>query len=458
MKKFLFMFLLAAAVASVFTFVVADEDQDGKKFVIHGEIRERADYNDNFFDFDNDVADSFLIFPYRARLAAEGHFGKGVVGYAEFQTIGVWGDDIPNFGETPGPVGGTSDGSSLSNVLGNSFILDQNINNDGNNDVKLYQGYIALTDIAGSHFTLKFGRQEIVKGSEMLLGDNDFYAGLSHDAALACWNTDSIDLDLWWSRPFQSQFGVFGTPDHGSVNFYGAWVDFKKIPANINVAAYLLYYEDGRQAGLPDPARRAFYTVGGRANHSADPGQSGLVWSGELALQKGDFNNGPSRGDTGDISAMAFELMAGWQFHTGNADHIIKGFFARASGDDDPLDSDNESFDPLFQDSHMRYGFTDLFTLSDLTAASIGWNMRMNDHSFGVDYWMYRMTEEELIAGNNEDDLGTEIDGWWKYQYSPNTQVMAGVGLFMPGDAIEASLGTSADSYMRVLGNLRLRF
>jgi len=35
---------------------------------------------------------------------------------------------------------------------------------------------------------------------------------------------------------------------------------------------------------------------------------------------------------------------------------------------------------------------------------------------------------------------------------------MAGVGLFQPGDAIEAALGTSADSYMRVLGNLRLRF
>ncbi|PYQ14014.1 MAG: hypothetical protein DMH00_02650 [Acidobacteria bacterium] len=41
MKKFLYMFLLAAAVASAFSFVLAAEDESmgEKKFVLHGEIR-----------------------------------------------------------------------------------------------------------------------------------------------------------------------------------------------------------------------------------------------------------------------------------------------------------------------------------------------------------------------------------------------------------------------------------
>ena len=51
MKKFLFMFLLAAAVAGAFTFALAEEPTQGeeeKKFVIHGEVRQRADFIDNF--------------------------------------------------------------------------------------------------------------------------------------------------------------------------------------------------------------------------------------------------------------------------------------------------------------------------------------------------------------------------------------------------------------------------
>jgi hypothetical protein len=463
MKKFLFMFLLAAAVASVFTFVVADEDQDGKKFVIHGEIRERADYNENLSDFDDDSPDSFLFFPYRVRIAAEGHFGKDVVGYIELQSFGVWGDAPPNRGGITsfGPVFGASDSNPFpGGFTGTRANVDQNVNNAlffTLNDVQIYQGWIGLNNIGGSKFSLKFGRQEIVKGSEMLLGDSDFYSGLSHDGGVACWNADAIDLDLWWTRPLQSGgVGFGGTPDHESVNFYGAWADFKKIPANIGVAAYLLYYEDGTTSLGSD--RRAFWTIGGRANHSVDPGQSGLAWSAELALQRGDYNIGPGLGDTGDISALGFEGMVGWQFHGGNTDHMIKGFYAMGSGDDDPADTDAEAFDPLFQDTHMRYGFTDLFTLSDLTALSFGWNMRTNDNSFGIDLWKFQATEDVLTAAaTEENDLGAEVDAWWKYQYNPNTQFMAGLGYFMPGDAIDDELGTD-DAGVRLVGNLRLRF
>ena len=253
MKKFLFLFLLAAAVASAFTFVLAEDDQGEKKFVIHGEVRQRADYLDNFTDFDDDNSDSGLMYPYRARLAAEGHFSKDVIGYAEFQMFGVWGDGTPNRAGNPF---GVIDGISFTGPGFGLTPVEQNIGNSAGNSVDLYQAWIGLNNIGGTTLSLKIGRQEIVKGSEMLLGDSDFYSGLSHDGIVGCWQKDSFDLDVWMTRPWQNSVitnAPLGFPDHQSINFYGAWVDFTKIPKKIGVAAYLMYLENGEQLPSPSP-------------------------------------------------------------------------------------------------------------------------------------------------------------------------------------------------------------
>ncbi len=466
MKKFLFTFLLAAAVASAFTFVLAQEDQGDqgeKKFIIHGEIRERADYINNFSDFNNDVSDSGLMFPYRARLAAEGHFSKDIVGYAEFQMFGVWGDTLPIRG-----VDGITpiiDGVSGNNgaVFGQHNIEQNNGSNFTGNSVDLYQAWIGLNNIGGTKFSLKIGRQELVKGSEMLLGDLDFYSGISHDGMVGCFNHDSFDLDVWWTRPFQNAniFGPnpYGPPDHQSINFYGGWVDFKKIPRKIGVAAYVMYYENGTQ--VIDPGRRAFYTIGARANKDAETGKNGLVWSAELAMQSGKFNIGPGLGDTGDISASAYELMLGYNLKGGRGDHLFQVKYDVGSGNKEGQSPDKaKAFDPLFQDYHMRYGLSDIFTLTDLTAMSLGWNMHAKDHFFGVDLWKYDLTEDVTQPGGKTSSLGSEVDGWWKYMYNPNTQILAGFAYFKPGDVIKFATVPNAptDAGLRLVGNLRLRF
>jgi hypothetical protein len=171
-------------------------------------------------------------------------------------------------------------------------------------------------------------------------------------------------------------------------------------------------------------------------------------------------------GDNGDISASAFEGMFGYNLHTGNADHLFQIKVAGATGNKDPNDPDfdptkAEAFDPLFQDYHMRYGLSDIFVLSDLMATSIGWQMTQENHIFGVDYWTYALAEDAIDAsGNKQSGLGSEVDGWWKYQYNPNTQVMAGVAYFMPGDVVKFSTVPNAptDPGLRIVTNLRLRF
>jgi hypothetical protein len=463
MKKFLFMFLLVAAVAGAFSFVLAAEDEamGEKKFVLHGEIRQRADYNENLSDFSDDFGDdSYLMFPYRARIAAEGHFTKDITGYVEFQAFGVWGDTPPIRGFAFGPVG-------ADNVFGPFFPTNNNIDQNANsgqlfgNDVELYQAFISLNNIGGSNFSLKLGRQEIVKGTEMLLGDNDFYSGISHDAAMASWQSDHFDLAFWWSRPLQTPFPATTaappTPDHDSVNFYGAYLDWDRYDSGIGWAAYALNYQSAALVSpLPDPSRRQFWTIGGRVDRDVT-GKSGIYWNAELAYQTGDWNNGPDGGDTGSIKAMGWEGTIGYNFH-GDHDNKVQVIYDMASGDDDPADDDAENFDPLFQDSHDRYGLTDIFTFSNLTVWGVGFHSTMGDRSsWGVDYFNQSLTEEDPVL--DEDQLGQELDGWWKFQYTTNTQIMAGVAWFDPGDAIDAALSPiGTDAGIRFLAQARLRW
>jgi len=463
MKKFLTMFLFAAAVASAFSFILAAEDEamGEKKFVLHGEIRQRADFNDNLLDFSDDTSDSFVFFPYRARVSAEGHFSKGVTGYVEFQSFCVWGDVPPIKDDAFGPVGGSSPDSQTLPITFTNIFAETNSGQFFSNDVELYQAYIGLNEIGGSKFSLKIGRQELVRGTEMLLGDNDFYDGISHDGIVGTWRTDHFALDIFWTRPLQSPDALFDgvsppvVPDHQSANFYGAWLDWDRYDSGLGWAAYALYYEDGNQTA-GDPSRRAFWTLGGRADRDVTD-KKGFFFNGEFALQKGEYNVGPGLGDTGDIKAMAFEGMIGFDFG-GDRHHRIRGWYDMASGDDDPTDTDAKGFDPLFQDSHYRYGFTDRFVFSNLTVFGVGWSMTLSDRqSLGVDFFNQAMTEEDPATG--EDQIAQELDGWWKLQYTPNTQVMVGLGYLMPGDEIDALLSPSdGDAGMRLLSQVRLRW
>ncbi|MCI0569077.1 MAG: alginate export family protein [Acidobacteria bacterium] len=466
MKKFLYMFLLVAAVASAFSFVVAQTDDPGeKKFVLHGEIRQRADYEDNLTDFTSDLDDSFLMFPYRARIAAEGHFTKNVTGYVEFQAFGVWGDAPPIKGFQFGPVGADVN-SPIPFPVNSAILQNTNSGQDFGNDVELYQGYIGLNEIAGSQFSLILGRQEIVKGTEMLLGDNDFYNGVSHDAAMGTWQAKNFALDVWWSRPLQTPAAITSSPggtvpDHQSINFYGAWLNWNRYDNGVTWAAYILDYDDGLSTGLPDAVRSQFVTLGARTDREIS-GKNGIYWNAEFAYQSGDYNNGPNLQDTGSIKATGWEGTLGFNLY-GSYDHKFQILYDVASGDDDFTNDDAENFNPLFQDSHDRYGFTDIFVFSNLTVWGLGYHAIVSDtQSWGVDYFNQSLSED-IVGGpaNGENALGQEIDGWWKMQYTANTQVMVGAAWFDPGDAIDAdnsASGLSTDAGIRLLAQVRLRW
>src|SRR6267378_3904796 len=152
-------------------------------------------------------------------------------------------------------------------------------------DAELYQGNMTFDQLWSKNFSLRIGRQEIVAGNELLLGDLDFYTGISHDGGVGTWKLKKVNLMVWYTRPFDSQVSLAGGAQFsppgtyaigaadGTQNFYGGyatWV-FKKDQTF-----------DVYGMNLNARATSNIQTVGARYAHDSTT-KDGFIWDAELA-------------------------------------------------------------------------------------------------------------------------------------------------------------------------------
>jgi len=426
---------------------MADDD---KPFTIHGEVRIRSEYTSNTFDLsDTDSADNTTYWPYRVRLAAEGRFGKNVTAWIEFQNAGIFGAADATFFFGPfSTVPPSRNGSDVAGIEG-----------DG---AELYQGNIKVKGLWSDNFSVTFGRQEITAGTELLLGDLDFYSGISHDGLTGTFDFKKWDLMLLYTRVQQSDLGIgFGNylpnlpPDQifpidaeifgGTTDFMGGYATFG-IKGGHNFDIYLFDLKNHEAA---------FDVMTYGARYSKN-NPEGLFWNVEYALQSGDVSAVQSAG--GDV------LEAWLGFHFGKK-HAIWGKYAAASGDD-PGSADMDAFIPLFGDYHNRLGRGDWFQLSGsatalgggsngIDAYAVGYTGNYTDKAeWGVAYWDYSAGE---VGAGLDDNLGQAIDLYVSYKYSDNLTFSASGSQFSPDEGL-AGVGGPDDSVYRIYGQARLRF
>ncbi|HYV86021.1 MAG TPA: alginate export family protein [Patescibacteria group bacterium] len=463
MKKYLFAALLIVGLALVLAPPQAFAQED-KPFTVHGEVRMRGEYDNNATDFDNDTTDGGLFWPYRVRIAVEGKFTKNVDGYIEVQSTGI----------------GGGDSSFLVSGLG--APTSQNPRWAGNGtfqDTGLYQGYVTLNELWSKSFSLRIGRQEIVAGNKFLLGDEEWYAGISHDGVVGMWHMKKVDIKAWYTRPYDSSSffngggnafgdlppGLTGLAGNGAnVDFFGGYVTFP-IHKTWGVDAYLMDINDRGLGG-------SWQTFGGRFfNDNWNKG--GLIWNVEYAMQAGKIAGGASAGVVTDLDAngKAGEALVGWNFKSKKNMHRIYGKYEYASGDDPTSTDKFEGFAPLYGDIHGRTGMGDWFQVSafstlvgggvgtgfGLKAWSVGYDGHFGDrHEIGVAYWDYKADDDQ--GSPDGDALGTAIDIWYGFNYSKNVAFQAAYSELSPGDALTASGAVPDDSAQRLYGQVRLRF
>src|SRR5262249_54156778 len=130
MKKLIYAALLFVGVVILMAPPAMAQDEQ-KPFTIHGEVRFRGDYQANASDFDKSVGDSGDFWPFRIRIAAEGHFTKNISTWIEFQDSG-------HAGAVNTPI-----------KEGNQDVFD----GDG---VEMYQGNVTFNQLWSKNFSLRF--------------------------------------------------------------------------------------------------------------------------------------------------------------------------------------------------------------------------------------------------------------------------------------------------------------
>jgi len=443
MKKLMYVAILALGVVVMMTPPVMAQDE--KPFTIHGEARFRGEYDANAQDFNDDGgADNYSYWPYRLRLAAEGKFTKGITAWIEFQNGGVFGNQ------------------GFTERLGSDLT--------GGQSAELYQGNLSIDKLWWKGFSVRIGRQEMVAGTELMLGDLDFYQGRSFDALTGNYKMKKGNVMLFYSRVAQGktdlftpgflppdQVGTFGPSFVYNVNFMGVYTNWDIGMGTLD--AYLLNLKD-------HDSPSDVMTLGARWGKDVS-GKNGLYWNIEYAMQSGDADSTPGFEESaeGDVA----EGWIGWNFKSGKNNHRVYARLGMASGDDSTT-ADYEGFIPMFGDFHNRLGHGDFFQLSGaptglggglllddgITGTALGWNGMFGDrHELGAELWSFT-SEQENAAG--EDKLGSEIDFWYSFNYSKNLIFSASLSQLSPDDGLTGGAGAPDDSVTRLYGNARLRF
>jgi hypothetical protein len=253
------------------------------------------------------------------------------------------------------------------------------------------------------------------------------------------------------------------------VTFAGASVDFTIGEAG-TLEPYVLMLRDG----IYDDSGGKLYTLGARFGRDIPMADDDRAWDWnvEAAQQFGDFEPG---GVDESFGGNIVEAWLGFNFGESDSHHRLHVGALYASGDEDALDGDFDSFVPMFPDDHAnnRLGDLDLFgdggfglnivgdllvtdfsivtsAMSNVTDLNVGWEWWGEKSSVMVAAHVLS-TSEDL---GTEDEIGNELDARYGYEYTNHVAFELGAANLFAGDL----LGTDADDILRGWAQVRLRW
>ncbi len=440
-----------------------------------GQIRERFEYVDNLRDFRTGRDDETDFVDSRVRLGLALEFQDRVNALIELQHVGYFGDSSTEFGP--------------------------NLRNDEDSEVQLYQAYIDFEKFFGTPVRFRCGRQEIVKGTQFLIGNADFDEGLTFDAVrfTHVFHGPGLEIDFWAARLSDNYVNALVTPgspddvrfDDDKRDFFGFYSTWTGVHEKANfidaLEFYVLFIHD--QTGDLNDANAALtgrspaflrpigmtanfsndfvgedrWTVGGRIYGSLiDDEVRRLSYNFEMAFQFGDAgHNGAFDMDTGEpvpgggarkqgsIRALGIEANVRHRWKEAFLSPSLEFGYVYASGDDDPYDRTVNTFNPLFQNNHERLGYSDMFFAENIHAFSVIGRL----HPFskleigtGVHYFL-AAADEDLgaprayapLTGNLSHDAAFEFDLFVKYQYSRRVKFIINYSRVQPGKLVTAN-------------------
>jgi len=157
----------------------------------------------------------------RTTLNVRADFTEMVSAYIEFDSYDVWGEDFRS--------------DYVTGVDRRARSVD---------DIEVFQSYIEANDMFGMPLRLRLGRQELLLGSQWLVGsklNGSYFPATSFDAVRATYATDLFSVDAWWAKLADRS----PLEEDADTDFYGLYASYLGFE-NITLDAYYLLLRDAR--------------------------------------------------------------------------------------------------------------------------------------------------------------------------------------------------------------------
>jgi hypothetical protein len=425
------------------------------------QARTRVEYHRNLTDFNSHRDDEFVFAPYRFRLGVGADITENLGVYMEAQTNGFAGDQ--DLGDRVLPLGVPGGPVAPFGPIGQTSV---------DNELQPYQGYLRWGNFLGDEDTsVQIGRQEMVYGTEFLVGDSDFYLGQSFDGIRISRRNEDYDAHVWATRIVENDVARAlsppGTADE-DVNFYGVYFTWKQIE-DTNLDLYWMWLQDHESTmSLFNPGRGTDerHTFGARLGGTFADGY--FDYNAEFALQFGDSKT--VAGQRQNINhANGLEAWLGYSFRDLDWTPWIALKYVRASGDNRAGDSNDKTFNPLFQDVHNRYGNADLFRFTNLQGLGALFRMQPCEGvTFGANYWYFLVDEQRDPSGplfaaagvpsGDSRSIADEIDLYVHYDWSRYARIGVNWSHLFSRNYVDNQTGRKADDADRLYLNVDVRF
>jgi hypothetical protein len=326
----------------------------------------------------------------------------------------------------------------------------------------LHQGYFKLGDPKIFPMTLQVGRQEMLYGDEHLIGIGDWgNTGRSFDAVrLRATLGETSWVDVFTSRVVIARDEHFNESNDED-QFSGIYAFSQELAAGLDTQAYFLARNVGEGSpnaiarGIGGPSERDVYTYGVRvkslvgALHSWDFTAEGL----------GQFGNVVTGGVDRDLRSYAFFGNFGYTFERAWGQPRLGLGYDHGSGDSDPKDGKQQTFEQLFGTNHAYYGVMDLVGPRNIQSPRVSFGLKPGKKlTLSLDYILFWLADthdffypesgpartQNGYGRNPQFDsfVGSELDLVAKYAVTPWASVHMGYGHFFPGAYIKSSVAS----------------
>lgn len=321
--------------------------------------------------------------------------------------------------------------------------------------------------------TLRLGRQELLYGKQRLISPLDWsntrrnFQGAKYFFSSGDWDvhsfvTNPVNTIARRNVPVTDFDNQRDQPDYDQT-FSGIYGTYRGLE-NSTIETYWLWLDNKNPiVGRADGSR---HTIGLHWA-STHPVQDyctcevARVWDFDV---EGAYQFGKDNGQ--DVSAGFFTTIVGHTWKNTRWQPRLSGLFYWGSGDGDPNDNENNTFDVLYPLGHAYWGIIDNLSGQNLLDYSLQLDFSPAKKFKGIVAWhwfdlatqsdvLYNVAGVPLGTPNTGTDIGNELDLIGTYTFNPNFSVQVGYSWFWYGTYVDNNLARDDATQFYVQTQLR---